>query len=381
MPTFLMLHAAPASPRSSTREPLRRLLFLPALLLLLFPLLACRPEGAPAKGQEAQIPVRSEVAERQSFRSTRTLLGRIEPAQRTRILLPEGGVISYPARFAGGLRTGEKVAKGERLATIENLDRNQALLEAEIQERSARAAAERVERTVAAGVAPEAELERARFELEKAVARLDGLRRSHGQNDILAPAAGILRLEAGAPPPGSRLQAGELLAELASDDHLDVELFASAQDLEVLEVGALARCRLPGASEVRGEGRLHELDGLLDEAGLARGRVRITLDRGLPRAGSGVEIDIEGPELNAITVPESALVRRGGVATLFLLENRGTGYLARARAVALGPRGAGRVVVQSGILPGERVAIEGADLLSEGALAVEVSPAPAGARP
>ena len=368
--------AATATPRPSARKLLRLL-----LLALLFPLLACRPGGEPTDKKEAQIPVRSEVVERQSFRSSRTLLGRIEPAQRTRILLPEAGVISYPARFAGGLRTGEKVAKGERLATIENLDRNQALLEAEIQERSARAAAERVERTVAAGVAPEAELERVHFELEKAVARLEGLRRSRGQNEILAPAAGILRLEKGAPPPGSRLTAGELLAELASDDSLDVELFATAQDLEVLQVGALARCRLPGANEIRGEGRLHELDGLLDETGLARGRVRISQDLGLPRAGSGVEIDIDGPELNAITVPESAILRRGGVATLFLLENRGTGYLARARSVALGPRGAGQVVVQSGILPGERVAIEGADLLSEGALAAEANPAAAGARP
>lgn len=343
---------------------------------------ACRPDGEPTEKSQASIPIRSEVAERGPFRTSRTLLGRIEPAQRTKILLPEGGVISYPARFAGGLRTGEKVEKGELLATIDNLDSNQALLEAEIQERSARAAAERVEKTVTAGVAPEADLEKARFELEKALTRLEGLRRSRGQNRILAPAAGILRLEKSAPPPGSRLLAGDLLAELASDATLDVELWASAPDLELVKVGATARCRLPGATEIRGEGRLLELDGLLDEAGLARGRVRVTVDRGLPRAGSGVEVDVEGPELDAVTVPESAIVRRGGVATLFLLENRGSGYLARARAVALGPRGQGRVVVQSGVLPGERVAVEGADLLTDGSLANEIASSKTpGARP
>ncbi len=86
------------------------------------------------------------------------------------------------------------------------------------------------------------------------------------------------------------------------------------------------RCRLAGGGEVRGEGKLAELDHFLDQDGLARGLARIDQDLGMPRPGSGVEAEVDGAELHGLAVPEAAIVRRGGVATLFVLESRGAGY-------------------------------------------------------
>lgn len=350
-------------------------LVLPPLLLLaplaLLTVAGCRPSGFEPQAAASPIPLRSELAEKGPFSTRRTLLGRVEPATRTQVLLPISGRIAYPPRWPRGLRTGETVRRGEVLARIENSDHESAWLEAEVAVRAAQASATRMEKSVEAGVSPAAELERANFELEKATIHLETLHRSREENTLLAPTGGILRLEDTAPAAGSRVEAGALLAELASDGPLEIELWASQQDLEELAVGAKVRCRISGQSEVRGEGTLQELDDVLDASGLARGRARIDEDLGMPRAGSGVEVDIEGPEIDTLTVAETAILRRGGVATLFVLENRGTGYLAHARAVTLGPRGNGRVAVQSGLQAGERVAIVGADLLAEGMSAIE----------
>jgi RND family efflux transporter MFP subunit len=335
---------------------------------------ACRPVGDSGEDGKAQVPVHSEVLERAPFRTSRVLLGRVEPAVRTPVLATLSGRISFPARFSGGLRTGERVRRGELLATIENLDRENAWRDAEVRTRAARAAAEREERTFKAGVTNEAQLERVRFELESAETQLENMRRNRGESSVLAPAAGILRLDPGAPAPGSRVDAGTVLAELAGDGPLEIELWASAADLEFLAVGARVFCRLSGSDQVRGEGRLVELDLLLDQQGLARGLARIDKDQGMPRPGSGVEVEVEGAEIAGLTVPEAAIVRRGGVATLFVLENRGNGYLAKARAVTLGPAGGGRLSIESGVQAGERVAVLGADLLADGTNAIEATP-------
>lgn len=344
-----------------------------SLVLSLALLGACQPAGDAGEESRAQVPVQSEVVERAPFRTSRFLLGRVEPAARTPVVVPLSGRISFPARFSGGLRTGERVRRGEVLATIENLDRENAWREAEVRTRAARAAAEREERTFKAGVTTEAQLERARFERESAEIQLENVRRSRGEKSVLAPAAGILRLEPEAPAPGSRVEAGSLLAELAGDGPLEIELWASSADLEFLAVGSRVFCRLSGSDQIRGEGTLVELDHSLDQQGLARGLARIDADRGMPRPGSGVEVEVEGAEVAGLTVPEAAIVRRGGVATLFVLESRGNGYLAKARAVTLGPGGKGRVGIQSGLQAGERVAVLGADLLADGTNAVEAA--------
>lgn len=343
-------------------------------------IVACQPAGEAGEPAAVPIPVRSEVAQAAPLRSSRFLLGRVEPADRVSLVAPRPGRISYPPRFAAGLRTGERVRRGEPLARIANLEQDNAWRSAEVHIRAARAEAERAERTFKAGVSAAAEVERARFELESAEAELENLRRSRGELEIVAPRDGVLRLEGGALAPGSRVEAGAALAELAGDGPLEVELWAAAADLEQLAVGARVRCRLSGNGEVRGEGKLVELDRLLDAGGLARGRARIDQDLGMPRPGSGVEAEVDGAEVNGLTVPEAAIVWRGGVATLFVLESRGAGYLAKARAATLGAGGGGRVLVQSGLQPGDRVAIEGADLLVDGAVAVEATPTDEGSR-
>ena len=63
---------------------------------------ACRPASDSGEDAKAQVPVHSEVLERTPFRTSRVLLGRVEPAARTPVLAPLSGRISFPARFAGG---------------------------------------------------------------------------------------------------------------------------------------------------------------------------------------------------------------------------------------------------------------------------------------
>ena len=65
-------------------------------------------------GKKNSSSVRSEVVAEAPFQARLTLLGRIEPAARLEVRSPAAGRIRYPRRFAAGLRTGERVAAGQR---------------------------------------------------------------------------------------------------------------------------------------------------------------------------------------------------------------------------------------------------------------------------
>jgi multidrug efflux system membrane fusion protein len=72
-----------------------------------------------------------------------------------------------------------------------------------------------------------------------------------------------------------------------------------------------------------------------------------------------------------LTVPESALVVAASGSALFVLEPRGELYAARRAAVVTGERSDGRVEIRSGLRDGERVAVAGVSLLTDGAPAIE----------
>src|SRR4051812_32162555 len=91
----------------------------PLLVILLT--ISLLPRCSREREVEGQgTPVRMEVAKRSDFTPTLTLLGVIRAGQSVPITAQQRGVISYPPRFAGGLRTGERVARGETLAVIRN---------------------------------------------------------------------------------------------------------------------------------------------------------------------------------------------------------------------------------------------------------------------
>ncbi len=348
---------------------------LPALLLA-----GCVPEDYQAP-EPAKVPVRSEVVETGPFQADLVLLGRVEPAARLEVRSPAAGRIAYPSRFAGGLRTGERVARGDLLFTIDNDDARLRLSEAELAARLAETELARARQGVEGGVLPAAELKQREIDAELAGERLENARRRSVRMRVRAPAAGTLRVDRVYAPGAEIAQASTLVAELLGDGMPRVEAWAAASDRDRLRTGLEVECLAPGNGKVVGRGSVVEVAREIERTGTLRLVAEMTESDGNQLPGEGVELRLlldAKPE--AVTVPQEALIVDGGVASVFVLEPSGTQYRARRRLVQAGSRSEGRVEVLDGLRPGERVAVRGAELLADGLLATEADAEPEAAR-
>src|SRR6188768_475129 len=143
---------------------------LPRLLLTLAVLSGCAdPE---ARVEETATPVRVQVLARQDFQPTLTLLGTLAPRATATLTAPVAGRLAYPARFAGGLATGETVAAGEVLAMLDSLPSRDRVAEVRLGQRAADDELQRAQRGVELGVLPHADLERAQIQADAARERV-----------------------------------------------------------------------------------------------------------------------------------------------------------------------------------------------------------------
>ena len=348
----------------------RAFAILPVLLFF-----GCRPPEHVAP-EPAKVPVRSEVLEAGTFRPHLVLLGRIEPAARLEVRSPAAGRVAYPSRFAGGLRTGERVARGELLLTVTNDETQLQKAEAELAARLAEAELARARQGVEGGFLPAAQLKQREIDAELAAERLDAARRRSDRLRVLAPASGILRVDR-VYAPGSEIARAETpLAELLAEGLPRVETWAAATDRERLRTGLPVDCLAPGSQRVVGRGTVTEVAREIDRAGTLRlvAEMTETSTSGLPLPGEGVELRLLlDAKTEAVTVPQEALMVDGGVASVFVLEPSGAQYRARRRLVQAGSWSAGRVEILDGLKPGERVAVRGAEFLADGLLAAEAA--------
>ncbi len=349
----------------------RSILTLPALLLL-----ACWPqEHRPP--EPAKVPVRSEVIQAGPFSANLIMLGRVEPATRLEVRNPAAGIIDYPPRFAGGLRTGEWVDRGETLFEIDNDEVRLRRTEAELAARLADAELIRTRQGIDAGILPSAQLKQREIEAELAAERLDNARRRSARLRVTAPANGTLRVDRVYAPGSEIARAQTLVAELLGEGLPRVEAWAAASDRDRLRIGLEAECLSPGTDKVVGRGSVAEVAREVDRAGTLRLVVKMTeisdsSTSELPMPGVGVELRVLlDAKTQAVSVPQEALIVDGGVASVFVLEPSGTQYRARRRLVQPGSWSDDRVEILDGLKPGERVAVRGAEFLADGLPATE----------
>ena len=148
------------------------------------------------------------------------------------------------------------------------------------------------------------------------------------------------------------------------DDPPRVEAKAAAGDRGRLHPGLGVRFVLSGTPGAAGRGVIREISPMLETGGTAPIVAAVTEGAGLPAPGEGVEVHVElDARPDAITVPEEALVISEGGSALFVVE----GGTARRRAVTTGGRADGRIEVVSGLAAGDKVVVNGAGLLTDGA--------------
>jgi membrane fusion protein (multidrug efflux system) len=210
-----------------------------------------------------------------------------------------------------------------------------------------------------------AAVEAARAALAVAEARL-------AERTVTAPFAG--RLGFREVSPGAYLQPGQEITTLDDLSRVHVDFTVAERHLPRLHPGLAVRFAPAGAAE-RPEAELEahiasvapRVDPLTRQA-----RVRATLDnpRGRLRPGQLVVAEVALSEHPGVVVPATAVVSIGHQHFAYVIGDDGQ---ARRREVALGWRGDGRLEVVSGLATGERLVIEGAAKLDDGA-AVTVVP-------
>jgi len=319
----------------------------------------------------ARAGVRTEALAEESLADAIVATATVEPnRERLAHVTPR-----LPGRIVGvGAKLGDRVAQGRTLATLESMEAGEAqaaYAQAAAEAAVAESAHQRAERLHAEQIIPAKEHQRARGDHEKARAQLQaaadklrmlGMAPSGGKGaqsratfPVPAPLAGVV------------IERKAVLGELAKPDEplftvadlstVWVEADIAEAQIARVRVGAEARARVAAFPEETFAGKVNHLGAVLNkETRTVKAIIQLDNARGLLRPQMFASVSIRtGGERKVLAVPEGAVTLVRGLPTVFIEEAAGF----EARPVELGERFNGRVVVKSGIKPGELVAHEG----------------------
>jgi membrane fusion protein, multidrug efflux system len=328
-----------------------------ALALTLLAALASA--AALAEGPAAKAPARVRAAAAGSQGSVRTVAATVVAARKATIATRVGATVK-----AVSAEEGERVSQGQLLVTLADED-------LQAQRRSALAAREaalshhkRISALAAQRAATAAELEQAQLGLAQAEAAVKAAEAQLDYTRIRAPFAAVVQAR--------RVSAGDLVGPGAPLYELDgggLELQASLSEDEArgLRLGQTLAFESEGT---RGEAAISALvpggDPVSHRSGL---KARIKAPPATLRTGAFARLLLPGAgEQGALWIPRSALVQRGDLTGVFVLE----GGVASLRWLSIGEEQPERVRVRAGLRPSEKFALDGTGLVD--GQAVEVQP-------
>lgn len=268
---------------------------------------------------------------------------------------------------------GDRVKKGQTLALLDSIELGEAhsaYRQAQSQFALAKADFERANRLKDDQIIPEKDYLRARSEYEKARTALEAsndklrlLDAAHRETEQ-GPAS-IFAVHA--PFAGTVIEKHAILGELAQPDKqlfivadlssLWIEANLFEKDLARVKIGAPATVRVTAYPADVFRGKLTYISNTVDKetrAVVARVEVPNPDGRLKPEMFATASIDTAATS-KALTVPQEAVLLINGQAMAFVQEAGGF----EPRAVELGDKVGGRVVVRSGIKEGEQIVIAG----------------------
>jgi cobalt-zinc-cadmium efflux system membrane fusion protein len=353
-------------------------------------------DKAPEKVAEAKKPLRldSEEARRAGIKVVRLALadlpetiavfGTIEPNRdRLAQVVPPvaGRVVNISAR------RGDLVAPGAVLAVIESPEIGEARAayrQAASELNVAKANLRRTRSLVSAGsiarkegLRAAADYEKARATIEAASAKLASL----GAAAVDPPGDPPAALAVRAPFAGTVIEKAAVLGEYVEANRvlftigdlsaLWIETSLFERDLGRVAVAAPAAITVAAYPEERFTGKVTYISSTLDrETRAARARVEVSDPDGRLKPGMFANVRINtATHRPVLSLPDTALVLLQGQMTAFVADAEGF----EPRPVETGARSADRVVVKSGLEPGDNVVVSGAYALKARLLKSQIS--------
>ncbi|WP_293406430.1 efflux RND transporter periplasmic adaptor subunit [Polaromonas sp.] len=371
---------------------LRRLTGASVLLAILLVLGGCgdksakgtEPAAQEAKGEAAKeekglkltpeeqerAGIKIEEAAPRTFDDVVNVTATIRPNQdRIAKIAPrvEGRIVSVSANLGDQVRAGQALAVMDSLAVGEA---QSALLRAQSSERVAQADFKRAESLSAEEIIPQKELLRARGELERASAESraarDRLRLLGGSAAVGTRAESSFALSA--PFAGTVIQKKATIGELGTPsdaiftiaDLSRVWIEANLTDdlLAKVKTGAAATVTVGAYPGERFSGRVAYIANVLDkDSRTIAARIEVANKDGRLKPEMFANASIStGGQLEAISVPDTAILLLQGQPSIFVAEHGGF----EARAIETGEKLSGRTVIKSGLKAKEQVVTAGA---------------------
>ena len=320
--------------------------------------------------EQALAGIKFEEVSSRTFEDSVSVTATIRPNQdRIAKIAPrvEGRIVSVSANLGDNVRAGQSLAIMDSLAIGEA---QSALLRAQSSERVAQADFKRAESLSAEEIIPQKELLRSRGELERASAESraasDRLRLLGGSASASGRAQSTFALTA--PFAGTVIQKKATIGELGSPaeavftiaDLSKVWIEANLTDelLSKVKTGAAATVTVGAYPGERFSGRVAYIANVLDkDSRTIAARIEVPNKDGRLKPEMFATANIAtGGQLEAISVPDGAILLLQGQPTVFVSE--GGGF--QPRAVETGEKISGRTVIKSGLKPKEQVVAAGA---------------------
>lgn len=296
------------------------------------------------------------------------------------ILANQDRLARISPRIAGRLarvnaNLGEKVAAGQTLATLDSIEMGEArsaYQQASSEAAVAKANFDRAEKLQGEQIISQKDFARARADYEKARAHLraaaDKLEMLGVSTTMAFTASGLSVFPLTAPFDGTVIEKKAVVGELATPDKalftvadlstLWIEANLFEKDLAQLKEGSDAVVTVNAYPIETFKGRLTYIGGVLDkETRTIRGRIEVrNADGRLKPEMFATAAIATGGAVKALTLPDGAMVLVSEQPTVFVLE----GEHFEPRPIEIGEKLRGRMVVKSGLKPGERVVTAGA---------------------
>lgn len=331
-------------------------------------LAACSPSvAAPAAPPAPQVsvatPIQQDVTDWDEF------TGRFEATQRVEVRARAGGFIQA-AHFAEG----QKVSKDQLLFTLDPRPAQAALASATADLELARRAFERAEILMKDGAISRQDYDQRRASLDIAEAAVAARRLDVEFTRVTAPASGFIsdrRVDAGNVISGGT-SAADVLTTIVASDPIHFEFEASEAQLlgyqrQATKSGGKVEIRLQDETEYSWTGTVDFSDAVIDaSSGAVRMRAKIDNAEGFLKPGMFGRARVESSAAYAaLLIPESAVVSAGALKTALVVDANGT---VESRTLEVGPIVDGLRVVRSGLLPSDRVIVNGTQRAMPGAV-------------
>ncbi len=329
------------------------------LLLGNLGLVACGKDagGGPGGRGNAPVAVGAQVVREEDWTDTLQALGTVRAHEAVTVTAKVSETVE-----AVHFDSGQEVVRGAPLVTLSGLQQRALLASAQAQQADAQQQFQRMSQLSGQQLVARSALDSARASRDAASAQVAQIRANLSDRVIRAPFAGVLGIRQVSP--GALVTPGTVIATLDDISRVYVDFPVPETELAEVAPGQAVTGRVGAWPDRSFTGTVDTVSARLDSATRAA-TVRADFpnpDR-LLKPGMLVDVSLVRSTRQAVVVPEIAVQQVGG--ETFVWRIGGDGKVGKADVV-VGGRIPGKVMLQSGLKPGERIVVEGTGKLQPG---------------